>query len=98
MMTEAERKALEKAFAQDVEYVRIKLQDTKAHDVKRRYVFAQAVKNVLNARAGVGWSSGAHTALPTFTTAKGCGADILVGMTENADIGMRLKALLDNGR
>lgn len=96
--TKAERKALEKAFAQDVEYVRVKLQDTKAHDVKRRYVFAQAVKNVLNARAGVGWSSGAHTALPTFTTAKGCGADILVGMTENADIGMRLKALLDSGR
>lgn len=93
-LTDADVKALRKAFDADVANVRSKLQDTTAHDVKRRYVFAQAVKNVLNAHAGVGWSSGSHTALPTLTTAKGVGAEILLGMKENTDIGVRLKKLL----
>ena len=85
---------LREAFDKDVANVAARLADTTAHDVARRYVFAQAAKNVLNAHAGVGWSSGSHTALPTFTTAKGVGADILVGMEDNTDIGVRLKRLL----
>ena len=85
---------LAEAFSNDVRKVRGKVADTTAHDVPRRYVFAQTVKNVLNAHAGVGWSSGCHTALPTLTTAKGNGAEILVGMSENTDIARRLKALL----
>ena len=89
-----EEKTLSDAFEKDVGFVKAKLKDTTAHDKKRRYVFAQAVKNALNARAGVGWSSGSHTALPTLTTAKGPGAEILLGMTENSDIGERLKKLL----
>ena len=93
-LTEQEEKTLRDAFAKDVAYVKARLQDTTAHDARRRYVFAQAAKNVLNTRAGVGWSSGSHTALPTLTTAKGPGADILVGMAENTDIGMRMKELL----
>ena len=93
-LTEDETAALAKAFAQDVENVRNKLKDTTSHDVARRYVFAQAAKNALNARAGVAWNSGGHTALPTFTTAKGAGAETLVGMEENSDIGRRLKELL----
>ena len=94
LLTDAEVKSLREAFDRDVSFVRAKLKDTTAHDVARRYVFAQAAKNVLNAHAGVGWSSGSHTALPTFTTAKGPGADILVGMEDNTDIGRRLKRLL----
>ena len=94
-LTEAEEKSLSKAFAQDVENVRNRLKDTTAHDVARRYAFAQTVKMVLNARAGIGWSSGSHTALPTFTTAKGVGAEILLGMTENTDLGRRMKGLLE---
>ena len=49
---------------------------------------------MLAAHAGVGWSSGSHTALPTLTTAQGVGADVLVGMTENTDIAIRLKKLI----
>ena len=93
-LTKADVKALREAFEKDVENVRTKLKDTTAHDVRRRYAFAQAAKNVLNAHAGVGWSSSAHTALPTLTTAKGPGAEMLVGMRENSDLGKRLKALL----
>ena len=93
-ISDSEVKALRTAFDKDVAAVRAHLADTTAHDKARRYVFAQAAKNVLNAHAGVGWSSGSHTALPTFTTAKGVGADILIGMEENSDLGIRLKRLV----
>ena len=89
-----EEKKLRDAFEKDVAGVKAKLQDTTAHDVQRRYVFAQAVKNVLNARAGIGWSSGSHTALPTPVLAKGAGAETLKSVAENSDIGNRLKDLL----
>ena len=95
LLTAAEREELEKAFETDRGYIRQKLADTTAHDVRRRYAFAAAAKRVLAAHAGVGWSSGSHTALPTLTTAQGVGADILVGMRENTDLGRRLKGLLE---
>ena len=57
-------------------------------------IFGRAANRVLAAHAGIGWSSGSHTALPTLTTAQGPGAEILVGMKENADLGKRLKKLL----
>jgi alkaline phosphatase len=81
-------------FEQDVKNVKSRLKDTTAHDIKRKYVFAQAVKNVITARVGIAWSTHSHTSLPTFTTAKGAGAEILVGMLDNTDIGIRLKELL----
>lgn len=92
-----EEKILAEAFAKDLASSRAKVEDTTHYMARRRYVFAAAVKNVLNARAGVGWSTGSHTALPTLTTAKGAGEDILEGMTENVDIGVRLKRLLSDG-
>ena len=93
-ITAAEINALKNAFEKDRSYVKKRLSDTTAHDVRRRYVFASTARGVLAAHAGVGWSSGSHTALPTLTTAQGVGADMLVGMTENADIGDRLKKLM----
>ncbi len=97
LATPAEVKALRAALAKDVDLMARHVADTTAHDVARLYVFAQAAKNVVNAHAGVGWSSGSHTALPTLTTAKGVGADILVGMRENSDLGVRLKKILEGG-
>jgi alkaline phosphatase len=93
-LNEKETDLLVKAFEQDVKNVKSRLKDTTAHDIKRKYVFAQAVKNVITARVGIAWSTHSHTSLPTFTTAKGAGAEILVGMLDNTDIGIRLKELL----
>ena len=94
-LSESETKLLEEAFSKDVQNVKSRLEDTTAHDVQRRYVFAQTVKNVLSARAGVAWSTYSHTAMPTLTTAKGYGAEMLVaGMTDNTEIGIRLKKLI----
>ena len=93
-VTGAELTELKKAFEADRERVRRKMADTTAHDAPRKYVFGRAANRVLAAHAGIGWSSGSHTALPTLTTAQGPGAEILVGMKENADLGQRLKKLL----
>ena len=93
-VTEAEVELLKKALEKDRSYIRNRTADTTAHDVRRRYVFASTARGILAAHAGIGWGSSSHTALPTFTTAQGTGAEILVGMMENADIGERLKRLL----
>ena len=59
-----------------------------------RQKFAATAKRLLGNHTGVGWSSGAHTALPTTTTAQGCGAEKFIGLMENCDIGCRLKEIL----
>ena len=60
---------------------------------KKPAEFAGAAKRILSAHAGLAWKSGGHTALPTMTTAEGPGSEILEGMTDNTEIGARLKGL-----
>ena len=87
---------MKEAFEKDRASIKKQIVETTVYNAKRRYVFASAVKAVLAAHAGIGWSSGSHTALPTLTTAQGARADIVVGMQENSDIGARLKKLLQD--
>ena len=94
VLNAGEIKELEKAFKADVDFVRAKQQETTKHDVARRRKFAAACRRLVNNHAGVGWSSGAHTAMPTMTTAGGCGAENFSGYLENTDIALRLKELL----
>jgi alkaline phosphatase len=93
-LTPAEMARLEKALAKDVELVRARRKETTNYMARRSYVFAMEAKKILNARAGVAWKTGSHTALPTLTTASGAGAEIVDTMTENTDISRRLKDLL----
>ena len=65
----------------------------KAFEQKKPAEFAGAAKRILSAHAGLAWKSGGHTALPTMTTAGGPGSEILEGMTDNTEIGARLKGL-----
>lgn len=44
-------------------------------------------------KSGLAWSSGAHTAMPVLTTAKGAGAERFTGYIENCEIAKRIKAL-----
>ena len=46
------------------------------------------------AKAGVGWTSGAHTGLPVLTTSKGVKAEIFTGFINNYDIAIRMKSIL----
>ena len=53
-----------------------------------------AARILIQTKAGIGWSSGNHTALPTFTTAKGVGGERFQGFLENCDISLILKDLV----
>ena len=94
VLSKAEIKELADAFAADVAFVKAKKQETRKHDVRRRQKFAATAKRLLGNHTGVGWSSGSHTAMPTMTNARGCGAERFIGLLENYDVGRRLKELL----
>ena len=52
------------------------------------------VSRIFNNKASLGWTSGAHTALPVNTTASGVGAEKFTNMIDNTDISKKLKELL----
>ena len=53
-----------------------------------------AARLVMAGKAGVGWTSGSHTALPVLTTSKGVGAELFSGFIDNTDIAKKLKTIL----
>ena len=55
---------------------------------------ANAARLLISAKAGVGWTSGAHTALPVMTTSQGVGAELFTGFFENTDLAVKLKSLM----
>ena len=55
---------------------------------------SDAARLIISGKAGVGWTSGAHTALPVLTTSQGVGADLFNGFIENTDISAKIKSLL----
>lgn len=56
---------------------------------------ANASLRIFNNKAGVAWTSNAHTALPVATSAWGAGSSIFSGMFDNTDIAKKLKAVLE---
>ena len=63
-------------------------------DAFKKGKLPHAARLVMAAKAGIGWSTGAHTALPVLTTAQGKCAEKFSGFYENTEISNRLKALL----
>lgn len=55
---------------------------------------ANAARIIISNKAGIGWTSGSHTALPTLTTATGVRAELFSGFIDNTDIAKKLKSLL----
>ena len=55
---------------------------------------AYAARTVMSQKAGVGWTTGSHTALPILTTAAGVQAQRFSGYIENTDIAKILKSLI----
>ena len=53
-----------------------------------------AARIVMAGKAGIGWTSGTHTALPVLTTSQGAGAELVQGFIENTDIARKIKTLL----
>ena len=54
----------------------------------------KAARIIMSGKAGVGWTSGSHTALPVLTTSFGNGSERFSGFLDNTDIAKRLKELL----
>lgn len=53
-----------------------------------------AARVVMNGKAGIGWTTGGHTALPVLTTSSGVKAEIFAGFYENTAIAEKIKSLL----
>ena len=73
--------------AQEVKQLETAFKDKKAT------ALGLAAKKIISAKAGVGWTSGAHTGLPVLTTSKGCKAEIFTGFINNYDIAIKMKSL-----
>jgi len=61
---------------------------------KKSEPLATAARILMSAKAGVGWTSGSHTALPVLTTSRGVGAERFTGFIDNTDISKKLKELI----
>ena len=55
---------------------------------------AYAARTVMSQKAGVGWTTGSHTALPILTTATGVQAHRFSGYIENTDISRIIKSFI----
>ena len=55
---------------------------------------ANTVVAIFDNKCSVGWTSGAHTALPVDTSAYGVNSQLFSGMYENSDIAKKLKAVV----
>lgn len=93
-ITADERKDLETAFAHDLKLARAGKKENEAYDAQKISHLPTAVKAIFSHKCGIGWTSGAHTALPVLTTAQGPGAERFVGFIDNTDLAKRLKDLV----
>ena len=65
-----------------------------AYDANKISRLPTAVKNIFSHKCGIGWTSGAHTALPVLTTSIGPGAERFTGFLDNTDIWKIMKDLV----
>lgn len=91
-LSKSDVKELMEAFDHDVAFHQSKVQENSKYDGEKRYLFGGACRLVMSHKCGLGWSSGAHTAMPVLTTAKGVGAELFSGFIENCGIATRIKS------
>ncbi len=84
ILTEADEKELEATFQKSIEKGKL------AHGS----YLGKALSRCVNTKAGIGWTSSAHTALPVSTTAEGVCSELFTDSIDNTDIAKRLKTLL----
>ncbi len=94
VLTADELAEISKAFDHDLAFHRSKIEENSEYDGEKRYLLGGACRLIISHKSGIGWSSGAHTAMPVLTTAKGVGAELFGGFIENTDISKKLKSLL----
>lgn len=63
-------------------------------DAFKKKQLAHAARNLMNQKAGIGWTTGAHTALPVLTTSAGVQGQRFTGFIDNTDISNKIKELI----
>ena len=95
LLTRDEADEIRKAFDHDVEFHKSRKEENSQYDGEKRYLLGGTARLVLSHKSGIGWSSGAHTAMPVLTTAKGKGAEKFVGFIDNTDISKIIKGFYE---
>ena len=68
-----------------------RLEEANALSLKK---LSNTAREIMSNKAGIGWTSGKHTALPVLTTSVGKGSERFTGFIDNTDISKRLKELV----
>ena len=63
-------------------------------DAFKKKQLAMAARIIMNGKAGIGWTTGSHTALPVLTTSTGVKSELFTGFIENCDIAIKIKSIL----
>lgn len=95
VLTKSELDDIRKAFEHDLEFHKSKVEENSAYDGVKCYLFGGACRLVMSHKCGIAWSTGAHTAMPVLTTAKGCCAERFTGFIENTDIAKIMKSFFE---
>ena len=95
VLSQQDCKDLLAAYEHDVAFHKAKIEENGKYDGEKRYLLGGACRLVMSHKCGIGWSSGAHTAMPVLTTAKGCCAERFSGFIENTDISRIMKAFYE---
>lgn len=66
----------------------------KAFADKKHTALGMEAKKIISGKAGVGWTSSSHTALPVLTTSCGAKSELFTGFLNNTDIAEKLKSIL----
>ncbi len=93
-VSKAEEKQLRDAFERELENINGTSHKSDLYVIARNPLTVATVR-LFNNKAGVGWTTNAHTALPVLTSAVGVNAEAFSGMLDNTDISKILKDILD---
>ena len=92
-LSEYETKLLSDAFAQSV-----KKEKDKSESLYLLYgdydPLVVTITHILNRKAGIGWTSYAHTGIPVVTYATGSGQELFDGFYDNTDIFKKLVSIM----
>ncbi|MFO8033060.1 MAG: alkaline phosphatase [Desulfohalobiaceae bacterium] len=95
LLKEHEIKKIKRAFERSMQGGQERAEDDETYVLYGGYdPLAVTLTHILNQKAGIGWTSYKHTAVPVTTSAVGVGAQRFNGAYDNTDIGLRLKEIM----
>ena len=94
-LTEKDVREIREAFDHDIKFHIAKRQENPKYDGEKRYLLGGVCRRIICNKCGIGWTSGAHTAMPVLTTTKGVGQEKFSGYIDNTDISKFIKSFYE---